>query len=187
MNKEQDENRFADADKPYTSLGGGLMAKSGRWVVYTLSGVCVLIIVIVAGFFLSKTGGKRTGDSALKSVLRLENRVQTLCARVDKLQAGLETVSAQRDAIGNNAQEISALSESIRSLQLRIRHRAVIRAISPAKKKAGSHARYHVVKKGETLYRIAKNYRISLSRLMSANHLTTQSVIHPGKRLIIRR
>ena len=36
MNSEQDENRFVEADKPYTSLGGGWMAKAGIRPVYAL-------------------------------------------------------------------------------------------------------------------------------------------------------
>ncbi|HZN56209.1 MAG TPA: LysM peptidoglycan-binding domain-containing protein [Candidatus Polarisedimenticolaceae bacterium] len=43
----------------------------------------------------------------------------------------------------------------------------------------------HVVRKGETLFRIATNYGVSLARLLDANGLHRQSAIHPGQQLRI--
>jgi len=45
--------------------------------------------------------------------------------------------------------------------------------------------RFHIVKKGESLSRIAKKYRISLSSLLKLNNLSVKGVIHPGDRLVI--
>lgn len=43
----------------------------------------------------------------------------------------------------------------------------------------------HVVRRGETLTRIARRYGVQLSALMSANGLTTRAIIHPGQVLQI--
>jgi len=43
----------------------------------------------------------------------------------------------------------------------------------------------HVVSSGETLGRIASSYGVRLSALLSANTLTTRSIIHPGQVLQI--
>ncbi len=43
----------------------------------------------------------------------------------------------------------------------------------------------HVVRKGETLFRIATDYGVSLARLLDANGLGIQSPIHPGQQLHI--
>ncbi len=43
----------------------------------------------------------------------------------------------------------------------------------------------HVVRRGETLARIARHYSISLKELLSWNRLSTRSLIRPGKRLAI--
>jgi membrane-bound lytic murein transglycosylase D len=40
--------------------------------------------------------------------------------------------------------------------------------------------RVHIVRRGETLYGIAEQFNVSLSALLSANRLTTRSVIRPG-------
>jgi len=53
--------------------------------------------------------------------------------------------------------------------------------VSPA---AGSKSSY-VVKSGDSPYRIAKKYRMSLSRLLSINQLTPRCKIYPGQKLYV--
>lgn len=50
---------------------------------------------------------------------------------------------------------------------------------------ACSHAVYHSVRPGETLYRISKAYGVSVKRLAQANHLRDPSRIEVGQRLLI--
>lgn len=45
----------------------------------------------------------------------------------------------------------------------------------------------HIVREGETLINIALAYNIPLRDLLDLNNLTTQSVIFPGEKLIIRK
>ena len=49
----------------------------------------------------------------------------------------------------------------------------------------GPAERRHVVRRGETLGRIASSYGIGLTDLLSANTLTLRSIIHPGQVLQI--
>lgn len=46
---------------------------------------------------------------------------------------------------------------------------------------------YHTVSRGETLYRIAKNYKMDVSELMRINHITNPSTLEVGQRLFIPR
>jgi lipoprotein NlpD len=50
---------------------------------------------------------------------------------------------------------------------------------------ACSHAVYHRVRPGETLYRISKAYGVSVDRLATVNHLRDPSRIDVGQRLLI--
>lgn len=50
---------------------------------------------------------------------------------------------------------------------------------------AGSGARSHVVRRGETLTSIASRYQVTLSDLRSANGMTERSVLKAGDRLVI--
>ena len=50
---------------------------------------------------------------------------------------------------------------------------------------ACSHAVYHRVQPGETLYRISKTYGVPVERLVTVNHLSDASHIEVGQRLLI--
>ncbi len=51
---------------------------------------------------------------------------------------------------------------------------------------SSSKHRFHVVRRGETLYRIAKRYGVKVSDLISLNHLSRAAIIHPGQKLRIQ-
>jgi murein DD-endopeptidase MepM/ murein hydrolase activator NlpD len=55
-------------------------------------------------------------------------------------------------------------------------------SLAPAQKKDGV---YHTVTKGVTLYRISQAYKISIAKLMDANHLSSPSAIKVGQKLLI--
>ena len=56
-----------------------------------------------------------------------------------------------------------------------------------AEQKPGSQkADYHVVKEGETLYRISRQYGISVQEIKSLNKLGRSNTIHPGEKIIIK-
>lgn len=44
---------------------------------------------------------------------------------------------------------------------------------------------YHTVKRGETLYRIAKTYHVEVNQLMQANRISSPSQLETGARLLI--
>ena len=46
-------------------------------------------------------------------------------------------------------------------------------------------SRLYYVHSGDSLYRIAHNHGISLSTLLEWNHLSVDSIIHPGQGLIV--
>jgi membrane-bound lytic murein transglycosylase D len=46
--------------------------------------------------------------------------------------------------------------------------------------------RVHVVKPGESLISIAKNYKMSLASLLRINNISFHKVIHPGDRLVVK-
>ena len=61
----------------------------------------------------------------------------------------------------------------------------LIRAGQRLRIREASPGRTHVVRDGETLSRIASNYRVGLADLLSANNLSLQSPIFPGQRIRI--
>jgi murein DD-endopeptidase MepM/ murein hydrolase activator NlpD len=57
--------------------------------------------------------------------------------------------------------------------------------IKPALPPAGMPGTYHRVVKGETLWRISKNYNAELDAVANANHITDFSRIEPGQMIFI--
>jgi len=51
--------------------------------------------------------------------------------------------------------------------------------------KSNSSSKWHVIKKGETLYSIAKHYGISVNELCSANSISNPSLVKVGQKIII--
>lgn len=58
--------------------------------------------------------------------------------------------------------------------------------VKKALKKPESGTQYHHVTKGDTLFSISRQYKISVSEIRRLNNLSTGDSIHPGQRLIIR-
>ena len=71
---------------------------------------------------------------------------------------------------------------NLRSSTLQPGQKLVLRGSgAPASGSGGT----YVVRRGDTLGKIAQNQGVSLNRLMSANGLSRRSTIHPGQRLVI--
>jgi membrane-bound lytic murein transglycosylase D len=47
-------------------------------------------------------------------------------------------------------------------------------------------SKYHIVKAGETLYGIAKKYKVTVKKLMEWNNMTSKSLLKPGQKLALR-
>jgi LysM repeat protein len=60
-------------------------------------------------------------------------------------------------------------------------------AAKPADYRKSDTAKYHVVKQGETLYRISVNYGISVDKLLELNNMSKGAVIHPGQKIMVSR
>ena len=58
-------------------------------------------------------------------------------------------------------------------------------ATTPEETTPSTNAKMYYVHSGDSLYRIAHNHGISLSTLLEWNHLSVDSVIHPGQGLIV--
>lgn len=45
--------------------------------------------------------------------------------------------------------------------------------------------KYHIIKEGDTLYKLSKEYNIPLSKLKELNKITNENLIIVGKKLIV--
>lgn len=123
-------------------------------------------------------------------------RLPSLIHQVETMEGGGSTSTAQADQalarierLDTRIKEIQEETRQLKSRQETISKERSQKQATPApapKSAAGSgETGYHEVRKGDTLYSIARANGISLQALLEQNNLRRDSVIQPGDRLVI--
>lgn len=160
-----------------------------------------IIILLIAIFF---TGGKNTPG---------EGEFAALQGRLEKVEGKLDTLTSQSDeAIRYLREEVYTLSKKIESLERKAEPTAakqVEKKESPAAaavektkttsattavekpkvasaQPAAATQKFHTVRKGDTLFGIARSYGLTVKELADLNGMPTNRTIHPGDRLRVR-
>ena len=110
-------------------------------------------------------------------ITRLETDADRLTKAVDKA-AGDERPLARR--IDGLAQKVARLTETVGALTSQPPKNPVPRDVPTTKA-----TRYHLVRKGETLYAIARKYGLTLDDLLTLNNLKKGRAILPGQKLVV--
>lgn len=95
-----------------------------------------------------------------KSVSRLESNQRTLMDRVDRLSRRMDALAETRGSSGARAPQAS-------------------------EGRTTENPSTHTVQQGETLFRIAKRYGLSIQELCTLNGMNRNEVIQPGQKLIV--
>ena len=170
---------------------------SSRRKTMILGGVGVLIfIILIAIFFRSgdkpskkdQTSFKVRLDQLEKRLMRFEG-IETKVASLEKKERELEQAIAEAD----NAKRL--LNQQYNKLAQRLEKLQKEKTIIPAKTKAPianqktpsslREERFHQVRSGDNLYRIAQKYRISVNELCRLNNITSKQAIYPGQKLLV--
>ena len=125
-------------------------------------------------------GVKRAGFVVLKAVDIPSILIETAFISNRREEALLRTSKFRRDlarAISKGILEYLELEEPM----------PVLAKLARDKQSPIFTAKYHIVKKGETLWRIAKNYGVSIGALRETNELNGSNLICVGQKLIIPR
>lgn len=102
------------------------------------------------------------------------NQVRKIALRDPKVQAAFRKANEELD------KRIIAIDPSLKPFIEKQRGKGKKAAVSKT-----TVARTHVVAKGETLTSIARRYRLSVNSLAKANHISKQSTLQVGQKLII--
>jgi LysM repeat protein len=159
------------------------------WKPITGAGAGVLILIIVFGvWFKSHEESTDIELNTLKLKINvLEGRLSQLEKEVPELQASVTTVKRFQDSISG---QLNTVSVQVDQLEGRLASAATRPKIPDAVQTslvAQSKGRYHEVRSGETLYRIAKAYGLSVDELCRLNGISPEQVgdIKPGRRLLV--
>ncbi len=156
----------------------------------------VLVLSVVLSLFL---GSGKSGPDTTALITAMKTDIARLGERVARLEAGRErlsrlekrtgdiggSVSALRRSLGSQAGRLEDTRKAVSALRRKVARLSAGKAAGSAAVKSGKTAavRYHRVRAGESLYRIALKYRTSVAELLRLNHMTRDQTIHPGQKL----
>lgn len=103
-------------------------------------------------------------------------QIEQVVKRIQRMDQGMEEIRKETMAIKSQQQQLAT----------RISERPVAVTTTPERKTSAAAVSHHEVKKGDTLFSIARTNGITLNNLLEKNNLTRESVIKPGDRLILK-
>jgi len=156
----------------------------------------LLLLALIAIFFRNgnelSTEGLPTIQARLSQLAKRITRLEGMEDKIlflDKQEKDLLDYVTETDKSGKYlAQQLDKLAEKVDRLEERM-------ASAPAKTEAPltiqrkpfrlTKGRYHEVRPGDTLYRIAEQYGTSVHELCHLNNISPDQVIHPGQKLLV--
>jgi LysM repeat protein len=161
------------------NLGAGIIKKDKplRYIVGLL--VLTILLAVFLGF-QQYSLSQQLNEMAI-NLTNLELRIGGL----EKQQADLQAKSLNSaivSEVGTLSAKVSAFEKQMTSSQARKKSSTDSSTQSKAVKK-----RYHEVKKGETLYRISKQYGITVDELRRLNKLSSNQPIEVGQKLLVSK
>ena len=174
----------------FGSRMASVFTRTSSWLVI------VPVVLLVIFLFSIRPGGS---DKALLSAMdqrlqQLESRMAALeginerVTDLDKNLQDTQPLLARIDRLETSfSKRISEMDQQIKKLKVKLANTAAKQSRAPVVKSSASKSvvKTHVVKKGETLYSISKQYGLSVAQLMTFNKLSKGAVINPGQSLKI--
>jgi LysM repeat protein len=161
-----------------------------------LGGIGVLILIVLIALFFG--GGDTVSKKDLASLkakldqfedrLRRFEGVEIRIASLEKHKQELEKSMAEAEKSKKIlTEQYSVLSQRLDSLQKgKTPVLAKSKAQAPPKEPTvAGKKRYHKVRSGDTLYRIANKYGISVKELCRLNNIGQNAIIQPGQKLVV--
>lgn len=174
----------------------GRERRKGKKKPLILGGAGILLLIFLSSMFV---GGRdrQPQEGADPSAPRL-NEIEDRLSRLEKTK-GQTAVDEQgkgtSPAIEDMEAALSSLKESIEKINQRadrleqsvasLNSKLKAASVRTPAVRASANKRYHEVRRGETLYSIAKRYDLSVDELRRLNHMGTQALIHPGQKLAV--
>ena len=156
-----------DCRHPKTSLEFKL---PGRTLVFWA--VRVLLLVVVSPFLFGCGNGESKGELSLIET-RLDH-VEERLTRLGEVEERLAQLEGTEQKIANLGSQIEKLERSISEMN---------KLVASRTKKE----RYHEVRQGDSLFKIAQKHGITVEELCFLNKITSKTVIRPGQKLLVAK
>ena len=160
--------------------------------------VIILIVLFMVTFLSSgkKDPSKADFNTVMNRLDRIEARLHDLEGMQERMTAEVRAqkntvgkdLTATTDADKTTAQKIDLLTKKVELLQQKtdsaVKEPRADRNVA-AQRVEANRPKYHVVARGETLYRIAMKYGLTVDALRNLNRMSPDQSIHPGQKLMV--
>lgn len=193
MAEDLGRNREQDIDT-YHSEGS---SKIYSGLPFLLGGVGLIILLAVIFVFLFK--GEGVSEEDLESITDGLDRIEKRLSKLEAIEAKTVNFEKQINELQNSILElkrfrtssernIDALSQKIdqnpEKIKTSVNQQKKPEAILP--ESTVKEGQYHIVKKGETLYRISQRYGLKVDELRRINNLKAGEEIYPEQKLLVK-
>jgi LysM repeat protein len=199
-NSYQDNDTLGSREDVYHGSGSSASgAKAFKHIYIAIGGFLILIVLSVVLIARTYSLAEKVQLLAMESRLeQMENRLGSvegegglsqnagsgnqlilLTERLDQLEANLTA-------------RINSMANQLNTAALKPAPQTTTKAETPSKAKTGKTVgevkketppKTHIVKKGDTLYRISRRYNLSVEQLRQYNQLGKKASIYPGQEL----
>ncbi len=152
-----------------SSLGNFLSSFNPLWIVVVLAGIITIVLIIIFG---------RGSDESIK------RQISELNDRISRIEQRLSAIEELDGRITDIDHRIKAINLSLQQVQSNIKR---LSKISSTSRRSKPSKRYYIVKKGDTLFSIARKNNISVSELLRINNLKKGQSIYPGQKLYLTK
>ena len=167
----------------------------GKILIFGGAGLLILIILILLLFLGGKNGSKEDLSFIEARLGRLEDRIKNTGVQEDRIRQIEEQQKALQQSLLIMDRSLRTLKEDFNQLTVAYENLKGKKAPAPPKPAVSQPVKteaipqpkpgYHVVSRGDTLYRISKKYGISVDEIRRLNNMDPNSVIHPGQELLV--
>jgi len=187
-----EENNFDDSEEEdfYERYDDEHWTDKLRRKPLVIGGAVVLFIIIIVILFLPEKSSLSKAD--FNTLIERVDRIEARLTDVERIEEGnaakVKGVATDMAAGVVTAQQLDVLAKKMEALEQKIGSMDErVQAIKPGTTgfMTAKKAQYHVVKRGESLYKIARQYGLTVAGLCKLNKINSRQSIHPGQRLLV--
>lgn len=167
-------------------------------LVFSAIMIGLMVLVILIGWFVlqkkfaTNTNQFRKLETRIKQFENKLAKIEEISDQIFQLETQVENFTTTMNRFDrfetSTSLKLDALNRQLASFQ---NTSIVIKEADAAPKTAGKKSdmatmRHHIVQAGETLYKISRQYGLTVEEMRRSNNLEANSVIYPGQKLTIR-
>jgi len=185
----EEETLSQEADFDSTQSTRGFKSKGHTLVIWILG--VIIIVILLAMFF---RGGQKPVTKNLNALRNKVDQMDLRVARVEAVGKNFLSLEKQVKTVNKSISKLEAsnrsLTQSVEKLTRDLEKLKTKKATATPKASVVSslkpESQYHIVKRGDTLYRISRIYGVSVKKLREINNLKANQNIYPGQKLLLK-